>query len=301
MADDIVTMARGTVAEIKDGETNQRAVVTTSGELLVKVNTAPATSGVLPAGENHIGAVGGQKSASTPVTFTRPADTTAYTAKDIIGVNLAITGATNASPIVITSATHGLADGDPVTIASVGGNTNANGNFYAKVTGYSTTTFALYSDKALTTPVAGNANFTSGGTVAKPLRFKNMARVNGGGGYLVKATVATDQTTNTESYRLHLYKTPPAGILDNAACTAPLYADIPNYVGTIDFPAAKTEGSGATSAYANVTGNIANSNLPMGFTCATGDVDLYALVETPNGFTPANAQGFTFKLLADQD
>ena len=40
-----------------------------------------------------------------------------------------ITGATNASPIVITSAGHNLQDGMKVTIASVGGNTAANGTW----------------------------------------------------------------------------------------------------------------------------------------------------------------------------
>ncbi|TXT38965.1 MAG: Cadherin domain-containing protein, partial [Planctomycetota bacterium] len=40
-----------------------------------------------------------------------------------------ITDATNAGPIVVTSAGHGLADGDRITIYGVQGNTNANGVF----------------------------------------------------------------------------------------------------------------------------------------------------------------------------
>lgn len=76
-----------------------------------------------------------------------------------------ISGATNASPIVITTAAaHNLQDGDAITIASVGGNTAANGSFFAKLTGYSTTTAGLYYDKALTQPVAGSGAYTSGGT-----------------------------------------------------------------------------------------------------------------------------------------
>ncbi len=65
-----------------------------------------------------------------------------------------ITGATNANPIVITSANHGLTTGTRVTIASVGGNTNANTT--AVVTRLSASTFSI--------PVAGNGNYTSGGT-----------------------------------------------------------------------------------------------------------------------------------------
>lgn len=87
---------------------------------------------------------------------------------------LAISGATNASPIVVTSAAHGLSsndDGTPanaVTISGVLGNTAANGAWYAKVTGYSSTTFALYWDQALTVPVAGNGAYSSGGTLTTP-------------------------------------------------------------------------------------------------------------------------------------
>lgn len=79
---------------------------------------------------------------------------------------LVVTGATNASPIVITTGTHGLSDGDRVDIIDVAGNTAANGQWYAKVTGYSTTTFALYSDSDLSTAVAGNGAYTSGGIVS---------------------------------------------------------------------------------------------------------------------------------------
>lgn len=74
-----------------------------------------------------------------------------------------VTGATNATPIVITtSAAHGLDNGMPVFIASVGGNTNANGSYYAKK--LTSTTFELYTDSGLTTGRAGNGAYTSGGT-----------------------------------------------------------------------------------------------------------------------------------------
>lgn len=66
-----------------------------------------------------------------------------------------ITGATNASPIVITSAAHGLQTGARVTVASVGGNTAANGTF--QVTRVSADTFSLDGS-------TGNSAYTSGGT-----------------------------------------------------------------------------------------------------------------------------------------
>lgn len=79
--------------------------------------------------------------------------------------SLSVTDATNATPIVITTGTHGLSDGAQVRCVNVGGNTAANVLAYAKVTGYSTTTFAMYSDEALTLPIAGNGAYTSGGSV----------------------------------------------------------------------------------------------------------------------------------------
>lgn len=66
-----------------------------------------------------------------------------------------VTGATNATPIVITSAAHGLTTGARVTISGVLGNTAANGTF--TVTYVSSSTFSLDSS-------VGNGAYTSGGT-----------------------------------------------------------------------------------------------------------------------------------------
>lgn len=65
-----------------------------------------------------------------------------------------ITGATNDDPIVITSAAHQLVTGSVVTIASVGGNTNANGTWVVTV----------LDDDTFSIPNAGNSAYTSGGT-----------------------------------------------------------------------------------------------------------------------------------------
>jgi hypothetical protein len=74
-----------------------------------------------------------------------------------------ITGATNATPIVITtSANHNLVNGTNMFIAGVGGNTNANGSYYIK--SLSATTYELYTDAGLTIGRAGNGAYTSGGT-----------------------------------------------------------------------------------------------------------------------------------------
>lgn len=92
-----------------------------------------------------------------------------YTWKTANEMRYTITGATNATPIVIaTQESHDASayDGQTVTISGVEGNTAANGTFYVKYTGQDANHFALYSDSSLSTPVAGTGTYTSGGTIS---------------------------------------------------------------------------------------------------------------------------------------
>lgn len=75
-----------------------------------------------------------------------------------------ITGATNANPCVITSANHGLANGDKVYISSVGGMTELNGNVYT-VANVDTNTFELSGVNS-----SGYGAYTSGGTWQEVMR-----------------------------------------------------------------------------------------------------------------------------------
>jgi len=81
-----------------------------------------------------------------------------YDTTGMKGGGLAVTGASNTSPIEVTSGyDHYLSTGDKVHISGVGGNTNANG--YAVVTVTGPKTFLLDGK-------AGNGEYTGGGTVA---------------------------------------------------------------------------------------------------------------------------------------
>lgn len=78
-----------------------------------------------------------------------------------------ITGVTQASPGVVTSAAHGYSNGDGVYIANVGGMTPINARYY-RVANATTNTFTLQD------PITGSnistsawAAYTSGGTVAR--------------------------------------------------------------------------------------------------------------------------------------
>lgn len=69
---------------------------------------------------------------------------------------ITITGASSASPIVITAASHGFSDDDIVIVHDVGGNTAANGTF--KITYIGANSFSLDGSTY-------NAAYTSGGKV----------------------------------------------------------------------------------------------------------------------------------------
>ncbi len=142
---------------------------------------------------------GGIADLTGPVTLTLNSTTVTRAAAVSVSV------ATNATPIVVTTASHAFIDGERVTVASVGGNTAANGTWYVDV--LSSTTFALYSDPVLTVGVAGNGTYTSGGTATGVTKFTRELQVgdqvtaDGVTYYEVASTPVSDTTfTLTSNY-----------------------------------------------------------------------------------------------------
>lgn len=94
---------------------------------------------------------------TTLVSSTTPASTTLAGAVTPGCAQLAVTGATNTSPIVITTASaHGLANDDAVTVSGVLGNFAANGTY--TITYVSPTTFSLNTS-------TGTGTYTGGGQI----------------------------------------------------------------------------------------------------------------------------------------
>ena len=73
-----------------------------------------------------------------------------------------VTGATNATPIVITSASHGFTNGDTVSIQGIVGNISANGRF--KIANVTANTFEL-TDPITGSNITGSGAYTSGGVI----------------------------------------------------------------------------------------------------------------------------------------
>ena len=107
-----------------------------------------------------------------------------------------ITGATNATPIVVTATAHGLYTGDWISISGITGNTNANGFF--KVTRLTADTFSLqnYSTGA---DIAGNGAY--GGTPVAVTGIVYAPRVFVGDGTAAQPSVTFGAQSTTGIYR----------------------------------------------------------------------------------------------------
>ena len=111
---------------------------------------------------------------------------------DIAGV---ITAATNATPIVVTQAAHGWANGDVVCIQQVAGNLAANGKF--RIANVATNTYEL-TTYASGANVAGTGAWTSGGLAINLTDFDFYDDVSAG-------TVGTPGTLGSKTVTLGVF------------------------------------------------------------------------------------------------
>lgn len=232
-----------------------------------------------------------QKAAS----FTRPANTTAYTAGDSVApVTATVSGATNASPIVITtSAAHGLANDDRVFIAAVGGNTNANGIRKVKV--LSATTFSIHNETT-GAAIAGNAAYTSGGTVQPYLRLADVVPSNGGSGSIVAVQLQVKNPTVTNgTFRVRFFSRPIAQIADNAAFNL-LDANKAFDLGYIDLTILTTDSGTSDMSEVNVT-----LDQPLPFVCESARADLFVQITALGAFTPSSGETWRLNVTIKRD
>ena len=108
-----------------------------------------------------------------------------------------ITAIANGNPTIITSAAHGLNNGDVITIAGVGGATTVAGTFTVK--NKTTNTFAIDLD------TTGGAAYTSGGT-ATPVTFTQIANIKTFSGFDGSASEidVTNLGSSAKEFRLGL-------------------------------------------------------------------------------------------------
>jgi len=144
---------------------------------------------------------------------------------------------------------------------------------------------------------AYTANDVVSNSTADPtyLTFENIARTEGGSGYIIKARMLTDQKTNVAAFRLHLYHTAPLPQGDNAPF-ALLYSNKASRIGIIDFDAMGTEdATKSDSAQTLWTSGHLHFVLP------AGSKTIYGQFETKTAFTPASGQKFYIELATDNN
>ena len=175
-----------------------------------------------------------------------------------------------------------------------GGTLAAGENHAGEVGGNLATLAASFTRPANTTAYAALSAVSNSTSAPTVLTFTGCGRKTGGSGYVVGALLRTDQSACTSAFKLHLFNVAPTAIDDGSAYTS-LWANNSKYLGTLTLPAMSTEGSGSTAA----TSLDFSDRLP--FVCAAGDTNLYGLLETVGGFTPASGQNFYAALAADRN
>lgn len=149
---------------------------------------------------------------------------------------------------------------------------------------------------------ADGSNYLSGDVVSAnvvtntiPLTLTNVARVNGGSGWITFARLMTDNTTSAVPFRVWLYTSSVTNIPgDNAPFTL-LYTNRLARIGPIDMDTLTTEGTGSDAASA------VNTSIRFPFVCAPSDRNLYWVLEAKGAFTPKSGQQFFFEVRADQN
>lgn len=139
---------------------------------------------------------------------------------------------------------------------------------------------------------AGDVVSDSAGNFSPSLVFP-IARTLGGGGYIVKAILATNSKTFLSAMTLQLYRSRSVVISGDNVAEVRAFGNAMYEIGTIAFPTLATgTGSGSTEANAVWTGNLE-------FRCTEGDDQLYGVLIDNTGSTPAAFQQFQVKLEAD--
>jgi len=135
-------------------------------------------------------------------------------------------------------------------------------------------------------------------TTATCWTFADVARVDGGYGYIVDATIFSDSEGIVPELTLLLFNATPTGQLtDNSANSNPDPADRLKWVGYIEFPA--MEGFCCSASVALVSPSTVG-HLPLAFKCAAADTSLYGVLYTKTAFTQVATDDITIALLVEQ-
>lgn len=148
-----------------------------------------------------------------------------------------------------------------------------------------------------TTAYAAGDVISESTTAGADWDFADVAYGHGEGGYITKATL--DYTTaQTFGATLLLFGVALTSELDdNAGNTAPIVADVDNFIGAIAFDALVDHGTGRSYSVAVPGGG---QGIPLKFKCEASSRTIYGVLVTRDVFTPASGDVVSIILEGEQ-
>jgi hypothetical protein len=133
------------------------------------------------------------------------------------------------------------------------------------------------------------------------ITFSNVARINGGSGVIIGATLV-DSVNNSpkNDYEIWLFDTEPTNQNDNVAF-APSDAELENMIGILSFQASTAKIGNTGSAGAGNLFYPSNLTNNMAYNCLAGSKDIYGVAVTRTTFTPVANAKLTVRLRVLQD
>jgi hypothetical protein len=158
--EDTLTITRGTGVAFNPNATNDSFEINVDYQLYVPIGTTEIRLNDVNSNHTGVKITGGSN-----ISIGRNNNSEITITSTVGGTSKAISNLTQTSPVVVTTTNaHSFTEGIAVTITDVTGMTQVNGNeYYMNI--LTSTTFALYEDSNLTTPVNGTgfSSYTSGG------------------------------------------------------------------------------------------------------------------------------------------
>lgn len=227
------------------------------------------------------------------VNTTRGADTTAYTAGDVVGrkPRKALTSISNADPAVCTLVAHGYEDGDEIQLTTSGvlpaGLALLTSYFVVNAAANTFELSAEVDGDSIVTTDAGSGTHTAYPVGAAILAFTNIGEQSPAF-QILHSTLAFDLAAvpaSMSTFRLHLFASSPASALADNDVWAMTAADFVNYVGFIDLGTPVDLG-------AFLAIQVKDVNRPVSTKLGT----LYGYLVTDGGYTPAASTTATIDL-----
>jgi len=127
-----------------------------------------------------------------------------------------------------------------------------------------------------------------------------VAKENGGNGYIRGARIFNETENQAAQYDLHLFSAIPNGELrDNAANTNPLKTDKDIFLGTIVFPISVAQGASVATNTQVPAITVGKMRFP--FRCAPNSKNIYGVLVTNTAYAQTATDDIEITLVVEQD